>query len=74
VGFEPTIPMFEQAKTFHALDQVSTVIGILCIMYEYKAKGSNIYNLYKSEFFITLAEGRDQWRALVNTIMNLWVP
>jgi hypothetical protein len=27
VGFEPTIPVFEQAKTFHALDHAATVIG-----------------------------------------------
>jgi hypothetical protein len=27
VGFEPTIPAFEQAKTVHALDRAATVIG-----------------------------------------------
>jgi hypothetical protein len=27
VGFEPTIPVFERAKTVHALDRASTVIG-----------------------------------------------
>jgi hypothetical protein len=27
VGFEPTIPVFEQAKTVHALDRAATVIG-----------------------------------------------
>jgi hypothetical protein len=27
VGFEPTIPAFEQAKTFHALDSAATVIS-----------------------------------------------
>jgi hypothetical protein len=27
VGFEPTIPAFQQAKTFHALDLAATVIG-----------------------------------------------
>jgi hypothetical protein len=27
VGFEPTIPVFERAKTFHALDRVATMIG-----------------------------------------------
>jgi hypothetical protein len=27
VGFEPTIPAFEGAKTFHALDRADTVIG-----------------------------------------------
>jgi hypothetical protein len=29
VGFEPTIPMFERAKTVHALDRATTVIGSL---------------------------------------------
>jgi hypothetical protein len=27
LGFEPTIPEFEPAKTVHALDRVATVIG-----------------------------------------------
>jgi hypothetical protein len=27
VEFEPTIPVFEQAKTVHALDRAATVIG-----------------------------------------------
>jgi hypothetical protein len=27
VGFEPTIPAFERAKTVHALDRTATVIG-----------------------------------------------
>jgi hypothetical protein len=27
VGYKPTIPVFEQAKTFHALDHAATVIG-----------------------------------------------
>jgi hypothetical protein len=31
VGFEHTIPMFERAKTVHALDRAATVIGILTI-------------------------------------------
>jgi hypothetical protein len=29
MGFEPTIPVFERAKTVHALDRVATVIGDL---------------------------------------------
>jgi hypothetical protein len=29
VGFEPTIPVFERAKTVHALDRAATVIGSL---------------------------------------------
>jgi hypothetical protein len=28
VGFEPTIPAFERAKTVHALDSAATVIGV----------------------------------------------
>jgi hypothetical protein len=41
VGFEPTIPVFEQAKTFHALDHAATVISVVridtenCIPYCY---------------------------------------
>jgi hypothetical protein len=27
VGFEPMIPIFQRAKTFHALDRAATVIG-----------------------------------------------
>jgi hypothetical protein len=27
LGFEPTIPVFERANTFHALDRAATVIG-----------------------------------------------
>jgi hypothetical protein len=27
VGFQPTIPMFERAKTFHVLDRAATAIG-----------------------------------------------
>jgi hypothetical protein len=35
VGFEPTIPVFERAKTVHALDRATTVlcIRLLCITY-----------------------------------------
>jgi hypothetical protein len=28
VGLEPTIPVFEQAKTFHASDCAASVIGM----------------------------------------------
>jgi hypothetical protein len=31
VGFEPTIPVFERAKTVHALDRAASVISILYI-------------------------------------------
>jgi hypothetical protein len=31
VGFEPMIPAFERAKTVHALDGASTVVGCIYI-------------------------------------------
>jgi hypothetical protein len=31
VGFESTIPVFERAKTVHALDRAATVIGSVCM-------------------------------------------
>jgi hypothetical protein len=34
VGFEPTIPAFEWAKTVHDLDRAATVIGIINIRTE----------------------------------------
>jgi hypothetical protein len=40
MGFEPTIPVFEQEKTFHALDHATTAIGSLWgeenILYSYR--------------------------------------
>jgi hypothetical protein len=30
-GFEPTIPVFEKAKTLHALDRTASVIGKLIL-------------------------------------------
>jgi hypothetical protein len=30
-GFEPTIPVFKRAKTFHALDRAATVTGEVVI-------------------------------------------
>jgi hypothetical protein len=29
VRFEPTIPVFEQAKAIHALDGAATVVGLI---------------------------------------------
>jgi hypothetical protein len=31
VGLEPTFPVFERAKTVHALDRVATVIGRIAV-------------------------------------------
>jgi hypothetical protein len=38
MGFEPTVPMFEQAKTVHELDRVSTIIG------SYKCNGKYLHD------------------------------
>jgi hypothetical protein len=42
MGFEPTIPVFERAKTVHALDRATTAIGLVWCssMYEIKCVGS----------------------------------
>jgi hypothetical protein len=31
LGFEPTIPVFERAKTVHVLDREAFVVGMDCI-------------------------------------------
>jgi hypothetical protein len=33
VGFEPTIPVFERAKTVHSLDRAAAVIGLLYVLH-----------------------------------------
>jgi hypothetical protein len=38
VGFEPTIPAFERAKTIHSLDRAATVTGTLIISSRLKMK------------------------------------
>jgi hypothetical protein len=41
VGFELTIPAFEQAKTFHTLDRAATVIDILTVNGDYSSSNIN---------------------------------
>jgi hypothetical protein len=41
VGFEPTIPVFERAKTVHALDRAATVIGFLMLHYTIYSRDTN---------------------------------
>jgi hypothetical protein len=36
VGFEPAIPVFELAKTVHALDRAATLIGCYAVICAYK--------------------------------------
>jgi hypothetical protein len=41
-GFEPKIPVFKRAKTFHALDRATTVTGYYLLARAYKTKSCNI--------------------------------
>jgi hypothetical protein len=43
VGFEPTIPAFERAKTYHALDRAVTVTGWFSITTVYSLSGNAAY-------------------------------
>jgi hypothetical protein len=52
VGFEPTIPVFERAKTVHALDRAVTVIGSLLIY--------NLINFLITLFSVRFAPGSGQ--------------
>jgi hypothetical protein len=40
VGFEPTIPAFEQAKTVHALDGAATVMSSFGLLSLYELRDS----------------------------------
>jgi hypothetical protein len=42
-GFEPTIPVFKRAKTFHALDREATVTGQPHMIWYTKMMYDNIY-------------------------------
>jgi hypothetical protein len=59
VGFEPTIPMFERAKTVHALDRAATLIGRHTItLHKYQLFNENFMNfivLYKGFFHFRVA-------------------
>jgi hypothetical protein len=45
-GFEPMVPVFKRAKTFHALDRTATVTGMIYIyiyIYIYRYVLSYLY-------------------------------
>jgi hypothetical protein len=50
VGFEPMIPVFERAKTVHALDNAATVIGRRNYIYTQILWTKNIY-ICQNEYF-----------------------
>jgi hypothetical protein len=49
VGFEPTTPVLERAKTVHALDRAATVIGDAHVYFYW----INIINLNQKQIFLT---------------------
>jgi hypothetical protein len=51
VGFEPTIPVFDRAKTVHALDRAATVIGYYVF----------IYSLFNNSVSISESLSTDHW-------------
>jgi hypothetical protein len=43
LGFEPTISVFERAKTVHSLDRSATVIGMTAVtIYKIEVKSENV--------------------------------
>jgi hypothetical protein len=59
VGFEPTIPVFERAKTVHALDRAATVIG---------------YNFIQDHMISSLLHPTTVFRTLLTNIVKLYYP
>jgi hypothetical protein len=45
VGFEPTIPVFQRAKTVHALDRAATVIGLWELITNYSMQSFNCFDV-----------------------------
>jgi hypothetical protein len=53
VGFEPTIPAFERAKTVHALDRAATVMGVK-LGYRELIKATKIHFEYAKAYFLSI--------------------
>jgi hypothetical protein len=50
VGLEPTIPVFELARTVHTLDRVATVVGSRSTYSDIKYRPAKIRNFYAHDF------------------------
>jgi hypothetical protein len=55
VGFQPTIPLLERAKTVHALDRALTMIGWDLLLPNGTYSHLNLYvNMHVNVYFINL--------------------
>jgi hypothetical protein len=64
VGFKPTIPVFEQAETFHALDRTATVIG--SVYYFLFAPTYDVGFLFNSPYMFSLHFYRYHQKCITN--------
>jgi hypothetical protein len=56
VGFEPTIPASERARTVHALDRSATVTGNFFFLLFYYLMGTSEFWLYMNSYVAHLSE------------------
>jgi hypothetical protein len=53
VGFEPTIPVFDRAKTVHTLDRAATLIGIY-LFTKYLCVYTRFHNAFNNSDYVVL--------------------
>jgi hypothetical protein len=71
VGFHPTIPEFERAKTVHALDRTVTVIGTITHNHNYK----NSLNLQPNPSSLTAEDSlHSRSSCLISVLYYLYSP
>jgi hypothetical protein len=69
VSFEPTIPVFERAETFHVSDRAATVIGLF-IHREYII---NVWDFSFLQRWLWMWMASGMWRRLVQYVVHIRV-
>jgi hypothetical protein len=79
MGFEPTIPAFERAKTVHALGRAATVIGrrsnYPSYLYKYVDFIENVYDVYLLIELYVLSKSAKYlmyWTSVAPFYFNYW--